>query len=122
MCSTIFIGFCSDYIMNKFIRKDVVYFMMHVLLNTYIVSITYHNFITFILNPFSNLLIYDYYSVKSACVIIGFHIYHYLADDLDVETKIHRSYCFSDWGCITYGTYEFPLLLLILLCVDYLEG
>ena len=90
MCSTIFIGFCSDYIMNKFIRKDVVYFMMHVLLNTYIVSITYHNFITFILNPFSNLLIYDYYSVKSACVIIGFHIYHYLADDLDVETKIHH--------------------------------
>ena len=71
MCSIYLLDF-DDYIMNKFIRKDVVYFMMHVLLNTYIVSITYHNFITFILNPFSNLLIYDYYSVKSACVIKAF--------------------------------------------------
>ena len=88
--STILFGFCGDFVMNKFIKKDAVYYLMHVMLNTYIVSITYNNFFTFILNPFSNLLIYDYYSVKSACVIMGFHIYHYLIDELDFETKIHH--------------------------------
>ena len=90
ICSTILLGFCGDFVMNKFIKKDVVYYLMHVVLNSYIVSITYNNFFTFILNPFSNLLIYDYYSVKSSCVIMGFHIYHYLIDELDLETKIHH--------------------------------
>ena len=65
--------------------------MMHVLLNTYIVSITYHNFITFILKSILKFTDLHSCSVKSACVIAGFVIYHYLeTDDLDVETKIHH--------------------------------
>ena len=41
------------------------------------------------LNPFVSFQEYDYISIKSS-VIIGFHIYHYIAEILDFETKIHH--------------------------------
>ena len=90
MFYTVILGYLTDSLLKRYIKPDAVYFLLHVLLNTYIVLLTYNNFITFMLNPFVSFQEYDYISIKSSSVIIGFHIYHYIAEILDFETKIHH--------------------------------
>ena len=90
MFYTVLLGYFTDTILRRYINPDVVYYLLHVFLNSYVISLTYTNFIEFILNPFSSYTHYDYNSIKSSCVIIGFHIYHYIGAVLDFETKIHH--------------------------------
>ena len=52
MFYTVILGYLTDSLLKRYIKPDAVYFLLHVLLNTYIVLLTYNNFITF-MNDFS---------------------------------------------------------------------
>ena len=87
---TLGISFSTDKIFSFIIRPECKYFCMHVLLNLYICYITYQSTITFFLNPITN---YDFFSedgVKSASIVIGFHLYHILTEKLSLEDKMHH--------------------------------
>ena len=84
---------CSYLIDNLFkitIKESARYYLLHVILNSYIVYVTYRESIDFFLSPIIKYDIYTTSSIESASIIIGFHIYHYLTDILDFETKIHH--------------------------------
>lgn len=80
----------SDICLRKLTLPSARYYLLHIILNSYIVYITYSDTYQFCITPFSNYNEYVYSSIKSASVIIGFHVYHYITDTLDSETKIHH--------------------------------
>ena len=82
--------FVLDNIFKKVIKPNAQYFLLHVCLNSYIVYITRQETLDFFLSPTIDVSEYTENSVKSASVCIGFHMYHYLTNELDFETKIHH--------------------------------
>ena len=82
--------FVLDNIFKKVIKPNAQYFILHVCLNSYIVYITRQETLDFFLSPTIDVSEYTENSVKSASVCIGFHMYHYLTNELDFETKVHH--------------------------------
>ena len=83
-------SYLIDNLFKMTVKKSARYYLLHVILNSYIVYVTYRESIDFFLSPIIKYDIYTTSSIESASVIIGFHIYHYLTDTLDFETKIHH--------------------------------
>ncbi len=82
--------FFLDNVFKRVIKPNAQYFLLHVCLNSYIVYITSGEALDFFLSPSIDVSQYTENSVKSASVCIGFHMYHYLTDELDFETKVHH--------------------------------
>ena len=90
MLCCISITFISDKILKYIIKPNAIYFLMHTILNSYIVYLTYYETFLFLVNPIGQ---YNYYSpccIKACSIIIGFHLYHILTEKLDLETAIHH--------------------------------
>ena len=83
-------SYLIDNLFKITVKKSARYYLLHVILNSYIVYVTYSESIDFFLSPVIKSDIYTKSSIESASVIIGFHIYHYLTDILDFETKVHH--------------------------------
>jgi len=87
---TLSISFLSDKVFSFIIKSHSKYFCMHVILNGYICYITFDKTREFLLNPITK---YDFYSIegiKSASIVIGFHLYHILTEKLSLEDKMHH--------------------------------
>lgn len=90
MLCCISITFISDKILKFLIKPNAIYFLMHTILNGYIVFLTYYETFLFLVNPGEKI---DYYSnccIKACSIIIGFHLYHILTEKLDIETTVHH--------------------------------
>jgi len=83
-------SYLIDNLLKITVKKTARYYLLHVILNSYIVYLTYNDTIDFFLSPIINCDVYTKSSIESASVIIGFHIHHYLTDVLDFETKVHH--------------------------------
>ena len=83
--------FVLDNVFKKVIKPNAQYFLLHVCLNSYIVYITCQETLDFFLSPTIDVSEYTENSVKSASVCIGFHMYHYLTNELDFETAAELS-------------------------------
>ena len=83
-------SFLLDNIFKKTIKDSARYFLLHVILNSFIVSITYQEALDFFLSPVIEFNRYTKSSIESATMIVGFHLYHYITEVLDFETKIHH--------------------------------
>ncbi len=88
--SSISTSYILDNIFKRIVKDNARYFLLHVCLNSYVVLTTYDDMTRFFLNPQVDFSQYTKSSLDSASVCIGFHMYHYLTEDLDCETKIHH--------------------------------
>ena len=78
MLCSISITFIADKTLKYILKPTSIYFFMHVILNSYIVHLTYYETFLFLVNPLDD---YNYYlpcCIKACSVIIGFHLYHFL--------------------------------------------
>jgi hypothetical protein len=94
ICSNLSFTFISSYcissIFRKYIRPSAQYYLLHSIFNLYIMSVTYTDAIEFYMNPILDTSFYAESAISSSSAIIGFHLYHYISEALDLETKIHH--------------------------------
>ena len=85
------ITFIADVFLLKYIiNNSARYYLMHFFLNLNVVYLTYSDTYYYLLNPLSITNEYSYDSIASVCIIISFHLYHFIHEKLDLETKIHH--------------------------------
>lgn len=90
MLLTLALSFITDKVFTFIIKPHSRYFCMHVILNSYIVYITYETTYQFLLNPIAEYNFYSKAGIQSCSIIIGFHLYHILTEKLGLEDKMHH--------------------------------
>lgn len=90
----LFIFYLTDLSLYQIIKKESTrYFILHILFNTFIISICFETFIDCLLNPLHIFdKKYDDSSMLSTISVMNFHIYHLLShiEELSVETLLHH--------------------------------
>ena len=69
------VTFITERMLKYIMKPSAIYFFIHVILNSYIVYITYYDTFLFFINPNDK---HDYFSpccIKASSVIIVFHLY-----------------------------------------------
>lgn len=92
--SNLFYSFIGSYFLSSIFHRYIIpsarYYLLHAIFNSYIVYLTYQDAMHFFTNPILDTSFFAERAIQSSSSIIGFHLYHYYSDALDIETKIHH--------------------------------